>query len=303
MNELFIHPQAICEASRVGKGTRIWAFAHILPDAQIGENCNICDGVFIENDVQIGNEVTIKNGVQVWDGVRLGHRVFVGPNATFTNDRFPRSKQYPEKFAQTTIRDDASIGANATILPGVTIGRGAMVGAGAVVLRDIPARAIVVGNPAQVIGYAGASEAPAEHVPKLPAEFKAKALSLGTHTDRRGKLTVADKSSKPFDAKRYFLVHSVPTGEDRGSHAHRTCHQFLIAAAGQISVALDDGTQAHVVRLCDPGIGIHIPPLIWSMQYAYSADAVLLVACSDSYDRSDYVSDYDEFCRLTRNAA
>ena len=154
MNQLSIHPQAICESSRIGKGTRVWAFAHILPGAQIGEDCNICDGVFIENDVQIGNEVTIKNGVQVWDGVRLGHRVFVGPNATFTNDRFPRSKQYPDKFAQTTIQDDASIGANATILPGVKIGRGAMVGAGAVVLRDIPARAVVAGNPARVIGYA-----------------------------------------------------------------------------------------------------------------------------------------------------
>jgi UDP-2-acetamido-3-amino-2,3-dideoxy-glucuronate N-acetyltransferase len=298
MNELFIHPQAICESSRVGKGTRIWAFAHVLPGAQIGENCNICDGVFIENDVQIGNEVTIKNGVQVWDGVRLGHRVFVGPNATFTNDRFPRSKQYPEKFAQTTIRDDASIGANATILPGVKIGRGAMVGAGAVVLRDIPDRAVVAGNPARVIGYAGASD-----LSKLPEEFKAKTISLGTHADHRGKLTVSDGNSQPFDAKRFFLVHGVPPGEDRGSHAHRTCHQFLIAASGQISVALDDGRQAHVVRLCDPSVGIHIPPLIWSMQYAYSTDAVLLVACSKTYDRSDYVSDYDEFCRLTRDVA
>ncbi|TGS74362.1 N-acetyltransferase, partial [Mesorhizobium sp. M3A.F.Ca.ET.175.01.1.1] len=98
----------------VGEGTRIWAFAHVLPGAVVGSNCNICDHVFIENDVIIGDEVTIKCGVQLWDGLRLGNRVFVGPNATFTNDRFPRSKEYPETFLLTTVEDGASIGANAT---------------------------------------------------------------------------------------------------------------------------------------------------------------------------------------------
>src|SRR6185369_9146396 len=101
----------------------------------IGRNCNICDHVFIENDVVLGDDVTIKSGVQLWDGIRLGNRVFVGPNATFTNDRFPRSKEYPETFLLTTVEDGASIGANATILPGITIGRQAMVGAGAVVTK------------------------------------------------------------------------------------------------------------------------------------------------------------------------
>ena len=147
----FIHPQAICEGE-VGAGTRIWAFAHVLPGAGFGRDCNICDGVFGEGDVVVGAAVTVNCGVQLWDGVRLENRVFVGPNATFSNDRFPRSRQTPDAFAVTTVQEDASIGANATILPGVTIGRGAMVGAGAVVTTDLPPRVVAVGHPARIVG-------------------------------------------------------------------------------------------------------------------------------------------------------
>src|SRR6476661_6417785 len=131
----FVHERGICESTDVGIGTRIWAFAHVLPGAVIGANCNICDHVFIENDVIVGDSVTVKSGVQLWDGVRLGNGVFVGPNATFTNDRFPRSKGRPERFLETVVEDGASIGASATILPGLRIGRGSMVGAGAVVTK------------------------------------------------------------------------------------------------------------------------------------------------------------------------
>ena len=153
MKKAMIHPQAICETTQVGEGTRVWAFAHVLKGAVIGAECNVCDGVFIENDVVVGDRVTIKCGVQLWDGVRLESDVFVGPNATFTNDPMPRSKQYPNKDAQTIVRRGASIGANATILPGLTIGERAMVGAGAVVTHSVPAGAIVVGNPARIRGY------------------------------------------------------------------------------------------------------------------------------------------------------
>lgn len=150
---VFTHDKALVESEQIGDGTRIWAFAHVLPGARIGCDCNICDHVFIENDVEIGDRVTIKCGVQIWDGLRLADDVFIGPNATFTNDLFPRSKVYPEKFEQTFVARGASVGANATILAGLRIGEGAMVGAGAVVTRDVPDRAIVVGNPARVIGY------------------------------------------------------------------------------------------------------------------------------------------------------
>jgi UDP-2-acetamido-3-amino-2,3-dideoxy-glucuronate N-acetyltransferase len=151
--DYFVHEMGLCESSHIGARTRIWAFTHVLPGARIGADCNICDHVFVENDVVVGDRVTVKCGVQLWDGVRLADDVFVGPNVTFTNDPFPRSRAYPSSFPPTVVEQYASLGGNATILPGLTIGRRAMVGAGAVVTRDVPAGAIVVGNPGRIIGH------------------------------------------------------------------------------------------------------------------------------------------------------
>ena len=150
---VFLHDFSLCESTQIGPGTRIYAFTHILPGASIGRDCNLNDGVFVENDVIIGDRVTVKCGVQLWDGVRLADDVFVGPNATFTNDKYPRSKHYLSRYPLTQVGLGASIGANATILPGVSIGRGALVGAGAVVTRDVPPFSIVAGNPARITGY------------------------------------------------------------------------------------------------------------------------------------------------------
>lgn len=146
----FKHDNALVESADIGENTRIWAFAHVLRGAIIGADCNICDHVFIENDVVIGDRVTIKCGVQVWDGLVLEDDVMVGPNATFTNDLFPRSKQ-PFELKKTYVKKGASIGANATILAGVEIGEGAMVGAGSVVTKNVPPHAVVVGNPARIL--------------------------------------------------------------------------------------------------------------------------------------------------------
>jgi acetyltransferase-like isoleucine patch superfamily enzyme len=153
MADFFLHPQALVETSRIGRGTRVWAFAHVLPGAVLGQECNVCDHVFIENDVVVGDRVTIKCGVQLWDGIRLEDDVFVGPNATFCNDPMPRSKHYLSEHPRTLVRRGASIGANATILPGITIGEHALVGAGAVVTRSVPPHAVVMGNPARVVRY------------------------------------------------------------------------------------------------------------------------------------------------------
>jgi acetyltransferase-like isoleucine patch superfamily enzyme len=145
----YIHPQALVESDRIGAGTRIWAFAHVMPGAVIGADCNICDHTFIEGRVTIGDRVTVKSGVYLWDGVVVEDDVFIGPQATFTNDALPRSRQ-PFTLQRTIVRCGASVGAGAVILPGLSIGAGAMVGAGSVVTRDVPDGAVVMGNPARV---------------------------------------------------------------------------------------------------------------------------------------------------------
>ncbi|MEK5036068.1 acyltransferase [Paenibacillus sp. FSL R7-0302] len=153
MKHYFTHPQAIVESEEIGEDTRIWAFAHILPNAIIGSNCNINDHTFIENDVVLGDNVTVKSGVYIWDGVRIKDNVFIGPNVTFTNDLRPRSKQYPSVFLETILEEWVSIGANATIIAGNTIGKYAMVGAGSLVTKNIPNNTLWYGNPAKFKGY------------------------------------------------------------------------------------------------------------------------------------------------------
>ena len=306
----FIHERALCEAEAVGEGTRIWAFAHVLPGARIGRDCNICDHVFIEGDVQVGDRTTVKCGVQLWNGLRLGNDVFVGPNATFTNDRFPRSKQYPDAFLETVVEDGASIGANATILPGVRIGRRAMIGAGAVITRDVPPNAIVVGNPARIVGYAGGNgedgEAREPTQPPTDAEPVRATRVPGVNLHRmprfddlRGALAVTDFAQQlPFVPVRSFIVFDVPSAETRGEHAHHACHQFLVCVHGSVRVLADDGASREEFLLDSPELGIHLPPRIWGTQYRYTRDAVLLVFASQPYAASDYIRDYDEFLRL-----
>jgi len=148
-----IHPLADVKTSRIGNNTKIWQFCVVLENAKIGDNCNICMNVLIENDVQIGNNVTIKSGVQLWDGLRIEDDVFIGPNVTFTNDKYPRSKQYPESFLKTVIKYGASLGANSVIIAGYTIGEYALIGAGSVVTKDIPPYTVWYGNPAKQKGY------------------------------------------------------------------------------------------------------------------------------------------------------
>lgn len=150
-DDFYVHPLADVASSSIGPRTRIWQFCVVLRDARVGSNCNICSHVFIENDVVVGDRVTIKNGVQLWDGLRIEDDVFIGPNVTFSNDRYPRSKQHPRQFEQTVVERGASIGAGAVLVPGVRVGEGALVAAGAVVTKDVPPLTLVAGSPARVI--------------------------------------------------------------------------------------------------------------------------------------------------------
>ena len=148
-----IHPLSDVQTENIGDKTSVWQFAVVLKGASIGENCNINCHTFIENDVVIGNNVTVKAGVYLWDGIRVENNVFIGPNATFANDKYPRSKAYKTSFQQTVLMQGCSIGANATILGGLVIGEFSIVGAGSVVTKSVPAFALVKGNPARICGW------------------------------------------------------------------------------------------------------------------------------------------------------
>ena len=311
--QVFIHPQALVESNNIGDQTRIWAFVHILSQARIGSHCNICDHVFIENDVVIGDNVTIKSGVQLWDGLRVEDDVFIGPNATFTNDRFPRIKNQIQSYPQTVIQEGASIGANATILPGVTIARNAMVGAGCVVLSDVPPNGIVVGNPARIAGYDSKSAINRKNITKLSDNVQAnlqihssvkgvRLINLPVISDVRGCLTYAQHEGQlPFVPRRFFLVFDVPSRESRGEHAHKTLKELLVCVKGTFAVMVDDGNNREEYIFDKPGQAIFVPPKIWRAHYKYTKDAIMLVQASDIYDADDYVRDYEKFTQMIKN--
>jgi UDP-2-acetamido-3-amino-2,3-dideoxy-glucuronate N-acetyltransferase len=300
----FSHPQAIVESPRVGGGTRVWAFAHILPGATVGSDVNVCDHVFIENDVVVGDRVTIKCGVQLWDGIRIEDDVFIGPNVTFTNDPFPRSKKHLPRHPVTVVRRGASIGGNATILPGVTIGAGAMVGAGAVVTRSVPPYAVVVGNPARIVRYVSDVAPPGPAAPgaappgQLPAVEVAgvELIRVPQIEDMRGNLIARETGrGLPFPPLRCFLISDVPSKEVRGAHAHRRCAQLLTCLQGSVSVVCDDGQRRQEFTLDDPTLALHLPPMVWGTQFKYTSDALLMVFASRPYEPEDYIRDYDDF--------
>jgi acetyltransferase-like isoleucine patch superfamily enzyme len=301
----FKHPLALVESGYIGTGTTIWAFAHIMARAVIGDGCTIWDHTVIENDVIIGHRVTIKYGVQVLDGVTIEDDVVLGPNMTFTNDRGPRGKLRPPAFERTVIRQGASVGANATVLQGVVIGRHAMIEPGAVVTKDVPPYAIVVGNPARITGYIPSEARPMPSEERLGGSANTTNVpgvqvhGLPLIADLRGSLSFGEYGRHlPFAPQRYFLVFDVPSPEIRGEHAHKTLHQFLVCVKGSCMVAVDDGRHRDEIRLETPNRGLHLPPMVWATQYQFSPDAVLLVLASAPYDAGDYVRDYDEFLAL-----
>jgi acetyltransferase-like isoleucine patch superfamily enzyme/dTDP-4-dehydrorhamnose 3,5-epimerase-like enzyme len=292
----FLHPQGICESENVGRNTRIYAFTHVLSGAIIGSDVNLNDHVFVENDVVIGDRVTVKSGVQLWDGLRIEDDVFVGPNVTFSNDKFPRSKQYPDSFEVTTIKSGASIGAGAVVLPGLTIGSLSMIGAGAVVTRDVPEKAIVVGNPARIIGYTDTENISFENNGFSQNSQAGSLLHLNIHSDMRGGLVAMNFAGDfPFIPKRFFTIFGVPTKDIRGEHAHKKCHQILVCLSGSVKALVDDSLTRTEYILDQPNKLLYMPPGTWGTQFDYSPNAVLGVFASHEYEAEDYIRNYEDF--------
>ena len=249
--------------------------------------------VTLEDDVAVQMSARLLGSVHLEQGVAVGAGALVGAGSL---DGEP-SKSIVHRFA--------SIGVNATVLPGVVIGRRAVVEPGSVVTENVPANAVVTGNPATIVSYVdtGDDETPSEILTAavLLADIsntRVRGVTLHglTHArDLRGSLTAAEFAALPFAPRRFFTVYDVPSESVRGAHAHRECSQFLVCLAGSVSCLVDDGATRDEVRLENPAIGLHIPPMIWGTQWRYTRDALMLVLASNPYDPDDYIRDYEEF--------
>ena len=244
-------------------------------------------------------DATILPGAYIEAGVTLGHRITVGANSVVLAG----------EQASTLIEDDVWIGANCTIYGDVVIGARARIDHGSVVTTSVPPKAVVMGNPAKIVGYVdtpiydhGIAQTRVSNTTSIASAVKGVALyTLKYVPDMRGALSVGEfHRDIPFAPKRYFLVLGVPTAETRGEHAHIACHQFLIAVTGSVAVVADDGTNRQEFILDRPHAGLYLPPLTWGIQYRYSSDAVLLVFASDYYEPDDYIRDYKQFVDYVR---
>lgn len=246
----------------------------VVDGATLGAGCAIGAHASLGRDAILAEEVRVEPGARVLERARLGARVVVG--------------------------------ANATVRTGVTIGRGAVVEPASVVDDDVPPYAVVRGSPARIVGYDDAL--PSRTAPDVHVADAAGGATTGVAgvllvplrqaRDLRGSLSALEFDGLPFPPRRAFVVHDVPDQHVRGAHAHRTCAQLLICVAGEVSCVADDGANRQEFRLASPAAGLLLPPLVWGMQYRYSADAVLLVLAENPYDPDDYIRDYDEFRRL-----
>lgn len=303
----FVHPSASCEASRVGAGSRISAFARVDPSAALGRECQVGESASIGDGVELGDRVRVGSGARLCGPVAVEADVVVGPNVALVGEAFPGAAA---SGAGVRVERGAVIGASATVLADVTIGQSAVVRPGSLVTRSVPPYAIVMGNPAQIVGYVESAQKTAGPVfraagSEAPGVFPTGVRGVTVHRfpvfqDMRGALSVGDFERQiPFLPRRYFMVFDVPGREVRGEHAHRSCHLFLLCPQGSYRVVADDGTNREEFVLDGPHLGVHLPPMVWGVQYRYSPDAVLLAFASDHYDPDDYIRDYAEFRRET----
>lgn len=281
--------------SAVGAYSRIGPEVEIAGPCSIGEQTLLAGRIRMASAVEIGSHAFLHGPLAVETGVRIGARCCMDASGG---------------GAPILLGEGAVVGANATIWPGVSVGKRARIEPGSVVTKDVPAMAVVAGNPARIVRYSGAPAAAAHpHLPEAvdaaPTAIRGVTLHrLPLHEDLRGQLTFGEAQRHvPFPIRRYFLSFGVASEQVRGEHAHRALHQFLVCAHGRVHIAADDGVTQADFLLEQPDVGLHIPPMIWSVQYRFSADAVLLALCSDNYDPADYIRDYAEFLELVRGGS
>jgi len=288
-----IHNLASCEADTVGDGSCVGPFVSIAPGCKLGQNCDIQAHVVMQANCALANGVSLAAGVKLAEGTQVGKNVQVGANTTIGSSL--------QGSLPVSIEDDVTVGENAIIPAGVTLGQAAVVKPGTVVNRSIPPKAIVEGNPAAIVGYIDTIKEEKTLQQKDYATESTEVSGVVLHKlpfidDIRGNLSVGEfQQHIPFDVKRFFLVFDVPSAETRGEHAHKECHQFLLCVKGRVSFVADDGKSRQEFVLDKPYEGIHVPPMVWGIQYNYSEDAVLLVLASEHYDSDDYIRHYDEF--------
>jgi len=299
----FIHATAEIQGdSTVGDNTRIWQNVVVLPDVKIGEDCNICANCVFDVGVRVGNNVTIKPGVEVAELMVVEDDVFIGACAVFTNTRYPRSGVRDIVRTPPRLCRGCTIGAGAVLLPGVVVGEGAMIGAGAVVTKNVPPYAIVVGNPAHIVGYVDAKKishergTPSRSGGGAVGRTGARVYDISHFSDVRGDLNVLEfEKVLPFPIRRMFYTYNVGSTDVRGEHAHKVCEQFLLAIRGSLHVIVDDGKCREEYVLDSPSRGLHLPAGCWGIEYKHSPDCVLLVLASLPYQPDDYIRDYDAF--------
>lgn len=282
---------------------------HIHPSASVGPDVHIAEDVFvgpncyIEGRIVIGAHTRLIAGVTLIGEAEIGSGCVLEPNVSMTTVLAPSSK----RASPLMIGAGAQIGAGSVLSCGLSIGPNAQIGAGTVVMRNVPAHAIVSGNPATIVGYSTSpalgrtrlSEAGDKTSSTAIADCSVPGVKIFKFPrihDLRGDLSVGEFGQNvPFFPKRYFLVFDVPSAETRGEHAHRVCEQFLVCVSGQVAVVVDDGMRREEVELGAPDVGLYIPSRIWALQYKYSSSSVLLVFASHHYDSRDYIRDYDQF--------
>ncbi len=296
-----VHPAALVETDAVPPGTTVGAHSRIGREVEFAGAC------------AIGGQTVLDGSVRVAAGVEIGpHAYLHGPLSIETAVRVGAKCCIDASGGPTIVLGEgAVVGANATIWPGVSVGKRARIEPGSVVTKNVPAMAVVAGNPAQIVRYCGTSSAPAEaRMAAAGDDIIATPIRgvtlrrLPLHEDLRGNLTFGEAQRHvPFPVRRYFLTFDVSSEQVRGEHAHRALQQFLVCVHGRVHIVADDGANQADFLLDRPNLGIHIPPMVWSVQYRFSADAVLLALCSDHYDPADYIRDYAEFLELVRAGA